>query len=98
MLAQKLLFGRSTAGDLTRYLTAYFDTGVGAKSDADSYRRIVQLLGVPAARVLFLSDVVSELTAARAAGLHTLLSVRPPAEAPAGSLFDSISSFDTIAS
>jgi enolase-phosphatase E1 len=97
VLAQKLIFGRSTAGDLTRYLSAYFDTGVGAKGDADSYRRIVDALGVPAVRVLFLSDVVSELVAAHAAGLHALLSVRPPAPAPDAPTFDVITTFDAIA-
>jgi enolase-phosphatase E1 len=97
VLAQRLIFGRSTAGDLTRYLSGYFDTGVGAKGNPDSYRRIAEALGVPAARVLFLSDVVTELTAARAAGLPALLTVRAPAPAPERPAFDVIASFDAIA-
>ncbi len=96
VLAQQLIFGRSTAGDLTRFLSAYFDTRVGAKGEPDSYRRIVEAVGAPAARMLFLSDVVSELDAARAAGLQTLLSVRPPAPAPDAPGFDAITSFDAI--
>lgn len=97
VLAQKLIFGHSTAGDLTRFLSGYFDTRVGAKGESNSYRRIVESLDAPAACVLFLSDVVQELVAAREAGLHTLLSVRPPASAPESPQFLAVTSFDEIA-
>ena len=73
MPAQRLFFGHSDAGDLTGLFTDWFDTEYGGKREADSYRRIVQALGVPAAQVLFLSDVVEELDAAREAGLDTVL-------------------------
>jgi enolase-phosphatase E1 len=97
VLAQQLIFGRSTAGDLTALLSAYFDTRVGAKGEPDSYRRIVDALGAAAGRVLFLSDVVAELTAARKAGLQTLLLVRPPGSMPDASGFEAITTFDAIA-
>jgi enolase-phosphatase E1 len=71
--AQKLFFGYSAAGDLTPLVSHWFDTEVGGKREADSYRRIVSELGVPAGEVLFLSDVVEELDAAREAGLDTVL-------------------------
>ena len=71
--AQKLFFGHSDGGDLTGLVSHWFDTEVGGKREADSYRRIVATLGLPAAQVLFLSDVVEELDAARAAGLDTVL-------------------------
>ncbi len=71
--AQKLLFGHSLAGDLTPLFCAYFDTGVGGKREAASYRIITQQLGLPADEILFLSDVVAELDAARQAGLRTVL-------------------------
>lgn len=77
VLAQKLLFERSTAGDLTPLLRWHFDTGAGAKNDPDSYRRIATSMGLDARAVTFVSDVVGELDAARAAGLRTVLSVRP---------------------
>src|SRR5207247_5592661 len=38
VLAQKLIFGCSTAGDLRPYIRAYFDTNTGPKREADSYR------------------------------------------------------------
>lgn len=71
--AQKLFFGFSDAGDLSPLVSGWFDTEVGGKREADSYRHIVQAIGVPAGEILFLSDVVEELDAAREAGLQTRL-------------------------
>jgi enolase-phosphatase E1 len=76
VLAQKLLFSRSEAGDFTPFLRAYFDTTTGAKGDAESYRKIARDLGQAPEAVLFLSDVTAELDAARAAGMTTGLCVR----------------------
>ena len=76
-LAQQLLFANSTAGDLTPFISAYFDTTLGPKMESDSYRRIVDAIGVPAPSTVFVSDVTKELGAARAAGLEAVLSIRP---------------------
>jgi enolase-phosphatase E1 len=82
--AQILLFRHTQDGDLTSLLSQYFDTAVGPKREAASYRRIVQDLQQPAAAVLFLSDIPEELDAARAAGLATLQIVRPGTVAGTG--------------
>jgi enolase-phosphatase E1 len=97
VLAQQLLFAHSTAGDLSTFLSGYFDTRVGPKGDAASYRRIVEALAVTPARVLFVSDVVAELDAAREAGLETRLCVRPPVTPPASCSHAVVTSFDSIA-
>lgn len=78
--AQKLFFGFSDFGDLTELISGWFDTEVGAKRERQSYEviasriasRIAARVG-PASDLLFLSDVVAELDAARAAGLQTAL-------------------------
>jgi enolase-phosphatase E1 len=75
--AQQSLFRRSTAGDLTPYLSWHFDTGVGGKRDPSSYARIVADVNLPPGDILFVSDVAAELDAARAAGLRTALMLRP---------------------
>lgn len=75
--AQRLLFRHSEAGDLTPCLAGYFDTTTGPKREAASYARIAAVLGLPAGDVLFVSDVIAELDAARAAGMATLWMVRP---------------------
>lgn len=77
VLAQKLLFTNSTVGDLSALLEAYFDTTTGPKRESSSYQRIATALGIPAERLLFISDVEAELDAARAAHLHTVHSLRP---------------------
>ena len=71
--AQKLLFGNSDAGDLSALFNAWFDTEVGHKRDADSYRLIADSLHRSPGDILFLSDVVAELDAARDAGMRTVL-------------------------
>ena len=71
--AQKLLFGNSDAGDLSVLFNAWFDTEVGHKRDADSYRLIADSLHRSPGDILFLSDVVAELDAARDAGMRTVL-------------------------
>jgi len=76
-LAQRLLFAHSEAGDLTGFISNYFDTTVGSKTDVESYRQIAAAFGLKASEVLFISDVVAELDAASAAGMQTLLCVRP---------------------
>ena len=78
--AQRNLFANTNAGDLSGYLSAYFDTTTGPKRDAESYRRIASRLGVPSPAILFVSDVVAELDAARAAGMRTALATRSGAE------------------
>jgi enolase-phosphatase E1 len=76
VLAQKLIFGNSTAGDLTKFITEYFDTTTGAKRDSESYKKIAEELKIPPGDILFISDIPAELDAARAAGFSTALSLR----------------------
>ena len=71
--AQQLLFWHSIAGDLRELFSGYFDTAVGGKRDAQSYRNVLGALQREPAQVLFLSDVVEELDAAREAGMETVL-------------------------
>jgi len=75
--AQKLLLGHSVAGDLTKLLDGFFDTRVGPKREAESYRRIAAEMALAPGSVLFLSDAEAELDAAAAAGLRTCQIVRP---------------------
>lgn len=75
--AQRLLFRHSDAGDLAGLFAGFFDTGIGAKRDPASYAAIATSLRLPAAEVLFLSDVDAELDAAVAAGLQACQVVRP---------------------
>ncbi|WP_425401102.1 acireductone synthase [Aeoliella sp.] len=83
--AQKLFFGHTTAGDLLPQFSGHYDTQIGGKREADSYARIANDWGLAADEILFLSDVVAELDAAREAGMQTGLCLRPGnAEVEAG--------------
>jgi len=76
VLAQRLIYGHTVAGDLTPLLSGYFDTCIGHKREVGSYQRIAEAIGAPPRRILFLSDVREELDAAREAGWQTVWLVR----------------------
>jgi len=94
--AQKLLFAHTEAGDLSTIFSGYFDTETGGKREADAYRRIARAIELPAHEILFLSDIVEELDAARAAGYATRLIARAPAHCPAYSEHRCVADFDAI--
>jgi len=71
--AQKLLFGHTVAGDLRPLFCDFFDTEIGHKRVADSYVLIADRLDRSPGDILFLSDIVEELDAAREAGMRTQL-------------------------
>lgn len=99
--AQKLFFGHSDAGDLTGLVSNWFDTEVGGKREADSYARIADALDAAPAEILFLSDVVEELDAARDAGMRTVLVDRlddypQPRDVAAANGHTRVTAFDQI--
>lgn len=75
--AQRLLFAHIHAGDVTSLFDHFFDTSVGEKKSASSYRTISDQIGLPPQHILFLSDAERELDAAVSAGFRTAHIVRP---------------------
>jgi len=96
VLAQKLLFAHSTAGDLSGFIEAYFDTSTGPKRDRASYTKIAAFLEIPAPQILFVSDVLGELDAARSAHFLTALSLRPGVSETSPCSHQVITSFDQL--
>jgi enolase-phosphatase E1 len=96
VLAQQTLFRTTPFGDLTRWLTAFFDTTVGAKTSPESYRAIASALSCPPERVLFVSDTVAEIEAARVAGCAAVICVRPGERDQKGPDADTIEDFSAI--
>ncbi|MEM7502537.1 MAG: acireductone synthase [Pseudomonadota bacterium] len=74
--AQQLFFQYSDFGDLRSLFSGYFDTTTGPKSERASYLKLAADVGLPAADILFLSDVEAETAAALAAGMQAVLIVR----------------------
>ena len=95
-LAQKLLFSSTNSGDLTRFLNGYFDTTTGPKVETESYVLISRAFECEAGEVLFISDIVGELDAARNAGMQTALCIRPGNKQQSPGTHRTISSFEEI--
>ncbi|KAJ7948665.1 Enolase-phosphatase E1 [Quillaja saponaria] len=97
-LAQRLLFGNTSYGDLRKYLHGFFDTRVGNKRETRSYIEISESLGVDKpSDVLFVTDVFQEAAAAKAAGLEVIVSIRPGnGPLPENHGFKTINSFEEI--
>ncbi|HEY6288244.1 MAG TPA: acireductone synthase [Nitrospiraceae bacterium] len=79
--AQRLLFAHTNAGDVTLLFEHFFDTSVGEKKIASSYRTISEQIGLPPHHILFLSDAERELDAAALTGIRTAHIVRPGTDA-----------------
>lgn len=93
--AQKLIFGYSVAGDLTPLFDGYFDTVTGPKLEASSYTKIAEEMGMPVSGILFLSDNLQEIDAAREAGMNVTVLNRDGKSA--NDRYDTVTSFDDIA-
>jgi enolase-phosphatase E1 len=93
--AQKLLFRYSESGDLTNWIDGYFDTEMGAKKETKSYSNIAVVTQLPPEQFLFLSDVETELDAARVAGLRTTHVIRDEKTQPGGNHV-AVKSFDEL--
>ncbi|OYW75501.1 MAG: acireductone synthase [Verrucomicrobia bacterium 12-59-8] len=75
--AQKLFFAHTESGNLNPHFSGYYDTTTGSKRETGSYTAIAADCGLPAEQILFVSDLVEELNAARTAGMFTALTLRP---------------------
>jgi enolase-phosphatase E1 len=98
VLAQRLLFASTQAGDLTDKITGFFDTSVGPKTDPASFARIAAALDAYPRDITFVSDAPAELVAANEAGCAAIMCVRegnPNTSAPED--IQSIRSFDELA-
>jgi enolase-phosphatase E1 len=76
--AQRLLFSHTEQGNLTPLFSGYFDTTVGSKLAAESFRTIAGHIGLPAEEILFLSDHTGEIEAAHSAGMQAVWVRRDP--------------------
>jgi enolase-phosphatase E1 len=97
VLAQQQLFEHvDGVGDLSGFISHWFDTRVGPKRESASYTGIAAELRVRPDDVLFISDVTAELDAAKQAGLNTRLALRLGNAEQPPSAHETIKSFDEI--
>ncbi|CAO3641608.1 unnamed protein product [Cunninghamella blakesleeana] len=97
--AQKLIVGYTKHGDLKKYFSGYFDTAVGLKVEAQSYKNIAKEIGIEDLKsILFVTDNINEIHAADKVGIQVIIAKRP-GNAPLESVDPSykiITSFDQI--
>jgi enolase-phosphatase E1 len=93
------LFSTVELGDLSSYISAYFDSNIGTKTEIDSYKKIAKSLRQIPHDFLFVSDSEQEIEAAHDAGMQVMLCDRvyvrlQPSPSPKAKIV--ISSFDEI--
>jgi enolase-phosphatase E1 len=96
VLAQQLLFRTTTFGDLTSFISGFFDTRVGAKTEMESYKKIAVSLSYAPHQLLFISDAVKEIEAAQSAGMQAVLCDRDGRASSSPFAGGVIRSFDSI--
>mmetsp|Transcript_64530 Transcript_64530/g.154129 ORF Transcript_64530/g.154129 Transcript_64530/m.154129 type:complete len:673 (-) Transcript_64530:171-2189(-) len=93
--AQRLIFSYSDKGDLSPFISAYFDpkSAMASKQEAKAYQEIALSLGIDPSQGLFLTDIPAEAAAAKEAGWAAMVVVRPGnAPLPAGHGFQTVTS------
>lgn len=75
--AQKCIFKHSTFGDISKYISFYFDTNVGGKRDPASYTEIARQVGYNPNKILFFTDIKEEADASKQAGFYVGILNRP---------------------
>jgi enolase-phosphatase E1 len=96
VLAQQLLFRTTASGDLTPYISAFFDTRVGAKAEGESYKKIAASFSYAPHQFLFVSDAVKEIEAARSVGMQAIFCERDSRAASTPAAGGVIRSFDAV--
>ena len=96
VLAQQNLFQSVVSGDLTPYITAFFDTQTGIKTAADSYKKIAASLGRSPRECLFISDAPKEVEAAQSSAMLAVLCDRSAPVAAPRTPGECIRTFDEV--
>lgn len=76
--AQILFFQYSKFGDLSQFISGYFDTSVGGKKDSTSYQTICKNIGVSSDQCYFFTDIKEEADASQNAGFAMSLIMDRP--------------------
>ncbi len=94
--AQKNIFKHSNLGDLTKYISFYFDTNVGKKRESESYVEIARQLGSNPNRILFFTDIKEEADASTLAGSSAYIMNRPDNERQPAHTYPTLKDFSHL--
>lgn len=73
----KLFLKHTTYGDLTKYITDYFDDSIGKRIDKETYLKIAERIPCDIKHLAFITDSGKEAKIATQAGAESLLILRP---------------------
>lgn len=93
VLAQKLIFKYSNLGDLTKYISNYFDTAIGFKRDPKSYTNLLNAIQSQPSEACFFTDIYEEALAGNSIGIACYILKRMGNGAINGSEFSIIDNF-----
>ena len=96
VFSQQLIFGSTKYGDLMPLIKGFFDISVGTKDSTGSYSRIAGILKVKPEEIIYFSASISELKAARKAGMKVVLMERDTALGSNDEELESISDFSDL--
>ncbi|MCB1192116.1 MAG: acireductone synthase [Leptospiraceae bacterium] len=91
--SQISLFKYTSLGDMTPYISHYFDLKIGAKTDSSSYTNIARAIKTTPKKIAFFTDSLEEAETAKKAGLHTIVVKRPGSKGHGMHLHESIMDF-----
>ncbi|MCC5815710.1 MAG: acireductone synthase [Leptospira sp.] len=80
--AQILFFQYSIFGDLSEYISGYYDTAIGGKKEASSYLNISNATGIAPENFAFFTDIKEEADASLAAGFSFSFIMDRPGNKP----------------
>jgi enolase-phosphatase E1 len=75
--AQQLIFQYSNFGNLSGFISYYFDTKVGGKREPNSYAIISKSVNLPPSEIAFFTDIKEEADAASQIGFEVCIMDRP---------------------
>jgi enolase-phosphatase E1 len=96
VLAQQHLFRTTSSGDLTSYISVFFDTRVGPKTEGESYKKIADSFSYSPQQFLFVSDAVKEIEAAQSVGMQAILCNRDSRATSSANAGGAIRNFDGV--
>ena len=94
--AQKYIFRHSNFGDLTKYISFYFDTNVGGKRNKTSYLEISRQIDINPKSILFFTDIKEEADAAKEAGVAAFILEREGNHHQPNHFYPILKDFSTI--
>lgn len=73
--ATRRFLSKTNQGDLTELIEEYFDTEIGPMEEAETFTQVIQIVGQPPEKILFLSKCLESVKAAMSVGISSLLMV-----------------------